>query len=687
MKKLELFEETLGLFAQEMALKYGGSDRPEEKLSRMASLIQEIKCGQEKKSGNHTTSLNSRNDTGSSSISSIKAGKDSKEIEGGKNSKDPSEEIKKSAEEKIIIRSKPLNLSSYRMFFAKSPSDLKNLNSQLSEISEKFSDFKTHQGYFFAENQGRRMFELSDMQNLDQYVLLNCFVAYLVSSQVGENLSSFGRFVNRLKGLESAASKQGVGFGVFMEKFSEVVIKLDREGLASGVDSLIDACIYMPNFLNVLMWSFKTIIGDFLNDLKQAKRNSYLQKYYLIDYLLFGIGSIKEEDNSLYKMMRYCVEVFFISVDGFCELIYIRKADQEYHYKNIFINKPKDLQQKKPVLLYLLVIDEKYSLFSSFEIPEPTFAVRLQSMTDPSTLKLPIEQEINRGSIDNSIPEEGQTQPIVVGSPGLVDRDGNPSQTVENRLQPIQISTRPLDIPQEFSKSELSPIRPQPNFRSIYKTELADSSNNLPQFKGQLSEQPSMTSIYRQQPSMRSENQITASPPKEQPKAKLLSIRQGSESLSFFDRENAVIGLMTCLEEMDANFLKLASQRVNPPKNDIFSRGRSYGREASQNHTKVTRVAGRSQDVAFNHRYTSGTRLNLFSGGLSNGLSNNISLKQDRNNLLGRDQLFRGLDYKFTSSISGPPSSSYRYPNYTESALGGNFRRVTTSDQPTYLIN
>ena len=64
--------------------------------------------------------------------------------------------------------------------------------------------------------------------------------------------------------------------------------------------------------------------------------------------------------------MRYCVEVFFLAVDSYCELIYIVKAEQEFNYKNIFINKEKVSRSKKAVLLYLLQIDGQHSLFTSF---------------------------------------------------------------------------------------------------------------------------------------------------------------------------------------------------------------------------------------------------------------------------------------------------------------------------------
>ena len=688
MKKTDLFEETFGLFAQEVALRYRGTARPEDVLAKVGAQVAEIKNGQGKRSDNHTASLNSKNDTGSSSIASIKGGGESKTMEAPPGSKDCAEDLKKSEGEKIIIRSKPLNPSNVRLFFARSAGELRTLNPQLSEITEKFADFKMHKGFFFVEQLGRRMFELSDISSLDQYVLLNCFATYLVSSQLGENKGSFEKVVARIRNLEAAASKQVIAFSGFLAKFNEILGLLSANALQASMDLLVDSCAQTPGFMTTLVWSLKSLVGEFLTDMKQAKRNSYLQKYYIIDCLLFGVGCIKEEDNSLYKLMRYCVEVFFITVDAFCELIYIRKADLEYHYKNIFINKPKDALLKKQTLFYLLVIEEKYSLFSSFELPDTSPSKKVVSLTDLSSQKRPIEADVNRGSIENSIPEEAQPAVVGFSSPLHIDADLSPIVKQDGRLQLIQVPIKPIDIPTEFSKSELSGLKPQSHYKSIYKIDQSESASHLPITRQQFSEGLGTPSIYRQQAPLRPEKQVGLSPPKEQPKSKLTTLRSGSDSVSFFDRESAVIGLMNCLEEMDSNFTRLAAQRVNPPKTDLFSRGRSYGREISQNHTsKITRIAGRSQDVGFNHRYTSGTRLNLFSGGLANGLTSNISLKQDRNNLLGRDQLYRGLDFKYSNTISGPPSTSYRYANFTDSALSGNLRRGTSGEQPTYLIN
>lgn len=687
MKKIDLLEETLGLFAQEMALKYAGTSKPDDVFSKVASMVKEIRNGLAKTSDNHTSELNSRNDTGSSSISSARGGRDAKDQEGELKSNEPAEDAKRSEEERVVIRSKPLNITNLRLFFPKTSAELKSINTVLSEISEKFVDFKNHKGYFFAELPGRRMFEMSNLENLEQYVIINCFATYLVSSQMGENRTSMNNLVGWLKELQPAAAKQNIPFSSFMNRLNEIVTIVLSGNVEVGLELFIESCAQVPAFLTTLVWCIKFLIKKFLNSLKQEKKNSYLQKYYIIDCLLFGEGTIKEEDYSLYKMMRYCVELFFIVVEGFCELIYIRKANEEYHYKNILINKPKDLQRRKPVLLYLLVIQEKYSLFSSFELPDSVPVSKQAQLKESIPQQKTMDAAISVKSIDNSIPDEGVITNVGLSSPSIVNREMSPQHKGENQHHPLEISLKPIENQPDFTKSELTPAKQQSHLRSIYSTDQCESANNLVHIKSRFSEQTGINSIYRHQPLLQSERVPSLSPPKEQLKSKLTALRPVSDSISFFDREAAVLGLMTCLEEMDTNFIRLSAQRVNPPKNEIFSRGRSYCRDGSQNHTKITRVTGKSQDVAFNQRYNSGARFNLFSGGLQNGFASNLSLKQDRNNIQGRDQLYRGLEYKYTNTMGGPPGPSYRYANYTDSALAGNLRRVATGDQPAYLIN
>ena len=72
------------------------------------------------------------------------------------------------------------------------------------------------------------------------------------------------------------------------------------------------------------------------------------------------------EDDEMYRLLRYAVEAFFLTFDSFCELIYLKKFERDYLLKKIFINKAKNINQKRNKL-FLVQIGSSFCLFSNFK--------------------------------------------------------------------------------------------------------------------------------------------------------------------------------------------------------------------------------------------------------------------------------------------------------------------------------
>lgn len=692
MNKAELADEMLALYVQYLTHSHSSAGEREKNLSKCVALLSESRQNLEKRYDNQITPLATKTETQRSSANLGPSLMSSKLTDNWSTLQEKPKEapaVKKQGESLNNLAQLP-NEGKQRLFFMRGQSQLREVHPQLGEICEKFSDFKNHSGFLFAESGSRRNFELSDLLGLDNYVLVNCFLTFMLSASLSDNMVAFTNTIARFRSLKPHSKAQNFDFEVFLSKLQEIKSKVEDHSVESAVSLFVECCSREPSFLNGLIWSCKSVIGEFLVTLKQNKRNSYTQKYYITDNLLFGVGAVKEEDNQLYKVIRFSIEAFFIAVNGYCELIYIRKDGLEYHYKTIFINKPKDALLKKRLLLYLLVVGEEHSLFSSFEL-DPVLADQgpqqmSRGSVEEKSKQKPIEKLFRNESADFSIPEEPKPVRVAHNISSSKDTDLSPKLNSVQRPSISDKLNKALDIPVEFCKSEITEVQ-HPVFANQSEQPRFRNSHQQPP-PPQLSLQEISPKIYQSKPEVDPRiEQSSQSVQVSLTGGKLMSTRMQTEATSLFDRENAVVGLLACLEEMDANFDRLSVQRRRPPREDVFARGRSFGREAPQQHTKFTRTAGRSQDVGLGQRYASGGRLNLVSGGLTNGLGSKITYKADRTNLGGRDNLYRGLNFKYTNSTAGPTTNTYKYINYPDSDFSNSFKRVTTSEHPAYVFN
>lgn len=693
MNKAGEVDQMLALYAQYLAVSYSSNAERERNICKCTALDQELHHNHEKRRGNQTISLASKSHTQRSSSTSGLALKGSKLTENGLLQRDrPDEErsprMSDTQSKDFAMQARDVKT---RLYFMRGQAQLREAHPQLSEICEKFSDFKSHNGFFFAESAGRRNFELAHSTGLDAYVLINCFLTFMLSASLSDNRQAFASTMIRFRSLRAHATAQVFDYEAFLTQLDQVAALIDSDAVETAVALLVEYCSAESGFLSALLWSCKSMIGEFLETIKQNRRNSYTQKYYITDHLLFGQGSVKPEDNQLYKVARFCIEAFFIAVNGYCELIYIRKDGAEYHYKTIFINKPKDAQPKKRLLLYLLVVGEHHSLFSSFELASGCTdkSARQGASGGPEERSRPQPADVRHRneSADFCGPVESKPIQVVLDTTHEKQEDMSPMMSPEQRARLSERLHKALDFPADFCKSELTDSKLAVVPQGVQRAEFRTSHQAAPALQLNLQESSLKNQATGYSVSSRLDQQTGYSPHINLASGKLASTRTQSETVNLFDRENAVICLLACLEEMDANFERLAVQRRRAPREDLFARGRSFGRDAPQTQSKLTRTAGRSQDVGVGHRYTSGGRVNLMSSGLANGLAGKMQYKAERTQFGGRDNLYRGLNFKYTSTLTGPSANNYKYTNYQDSDFSSSLKKVVTSEHHAYVFN
>lgn len=373
MKKTKEFEELLHVFSQLAVLKYSEPGNESDKVRKLQLLEDSTRNRLDSLNPIRNRSiLNENLKIGTNTVSDSQKQVQDHHYTINRLPNDPnwiSEEFLVSHEAHLQQKAASHeNAESYmKVCFIHGAEHLKNESPQLFDLRERFNDFKNHGEYVFLEVQGKRFFEQNDTVLLDEYIILNCFTSLLLGYMVGFNQRQFTHLIEKLNGL-NYTRLAGADSATFLAVLDQIVTmaKKKEHTKIEALLTVICRSDHESKFLSCLVWSFKKILGEYLNELKINKKNSYLSKYYITDHLFFQLGEVRPEDRSLYKMIRYCIEVFFLTIDAYCELVYIRRADLEYHYKNIFINKPKETLSKK-LLLYLVEIDERLTIFTCHE--------------------------------------------------------------------------------------------------------------------------------------------------------------------------------------------------------------------------------------------------------------------------------------------------------------------------------
>jgi len=698
MKKLEHFEEALRLFTQHSLVKYSQNESQIEAQQAVSKALDKIQRDI------HNIHDHSRINSSRGKPSGFTKNSDGDFALGGKRSVEQlikndsfqaGQKNLSETEDKIAIRIRQSGSQNSKLYFVKGQNRLAEINHALAELCQKFSDVSDHNGYFFLEQQGKRSFEIDQLSQLDDYILLNCFVSFIIAYSLGQSTLQFLDTINKIRQMNFRLLPT-CDSASFLKRLEEVTNIARSSGPLETARYLLDASGSDQTFCSTLVWALKNIVGDFINEIRTGKKkNSYDQKYYITDFLLFGTGSIKPEDKSLYKYIRYSIEAFYLSVDAYCELIYTRRDGAEYYSKNIFINKPKEPVPRK-ILLYLLQVETQHSLFCSFEYGDAADTlVDVERLGIPKEFIKPQSKEDLLNKIRSRASESSSAQSTTNPIAGLITMD-NASNLSKDRLynqtqdtlshQPTIVSIRSQHgtasdqvvtdanklITVTYSKGGTS-------IKSIYKNDASNSDvSTMPPDKNSI-DPPAGPSIYSQ--ARHDRNTLNSSPSKE--KVKLVGTRS-LETANWFDKAGVVSSLTTLLEEFDANTdrFNLIRKKTALPREDVYLRGRSFGKEPIPN-TKIVRVAGKSQDVSLNSRHTGRHFPMMPPSTITSNLSRLGGYKQERTHM-PRDT-YRGIDYKYSHGIgSHATGNSYRYMNFGENGYGA---KKPSTNPDHYILN
>lgn len=414
---------------------------------------------------------------------------------------------------------------------------LKAADQEVADIMMKFSDVKSHSEFLLSQLGDKRCFAADELHRLQTYVLVNCFVSFAVSSSIGINQRHLHKLFAALGKLASRPA-DGSGPAVSSQTVSTLLASLQLLSKVGPRDWLQGLS---PADVDVVALASSAVLSEHLAELRASSKNSYVQKYHLVDAFVQGRSLSPERDERLaYKTIRYTVEAFYLAVEAFCELIYVNYQPQEYSYKTILINRPKDASADKKLLIYLYECNDRYRLFCSYEPPVPR-------------------------------------PPEAPESLGLPERTDRPSTTGHSRNIYRALTDKPCaDAPEDASPSPTTP-------------KLAQATINV-------------NAAPQQQPPVSAGVQLAgeSTSPTRDTRLKLTAARPSVEQYQVFDKQAVLGSLVQLLEEFDSSTEKLALLRKKPYRDEAFARGRSFSREATAviQHVKVVRVAGRSQDVA-----------------------------------------------------------------------------------------
>lgn len=372
MKKSDHFEQALRLFAQLCHLKSQPPSSTSDIENKCSEVTSEIRSQFDKRRGNKNHPSEKAEEKVDSARAYLNRRLRSREEEALNSESSAKEENMQPSRDQT-------QSSTIKTFYTENIEELKKTHPDLGEVGLQLADFKVMEECFFIEIDGKKSFKFGDIKGLDDYIMLNCFVNFFISNGVKENTVPFQSIMKSLEVFEtdennqfsqvkipkSLTSKESLGRS--RRKLKHILELVSAKNLQSGVQELAYEIEHDQAFRDFLVYSCKLLVREFTEGLKLAGRHSYTQKYYLTKPVLFQEGKLEDSEKVNYKYIRFCLESFYLAVDSFCELIYIRKTEEDYHYKNISINKPKASFDRKRFLFYIFVKGDQVTIFSLFQ--------------------------------------------------------------------------------------------------------------------------------------------------------------------------------------------------------------------------------------------------------------------------------------------------------------------------------
>ena len=253
--------------------------------------------------------------------------------------------------------------------FMKDLRSLKDHNPDLGRLLSK-CDIGNNVGSVYLDYKGHNFFNIRESKLLGEYTLINCFLSFMIGFIYGENRSEFLKFCKRLnrgkfKSLEGGDAGK---HATFKEVISTLVRMKERnKEIEEMLVYLKERISEDQQFNESLILGAKEALRDFLDDLKRRNSESFRNKYYMVEKLIFEDSMQIKSNQEMYKILRYCTEGFFLTFDSFCELIFLKKVENDYLLKKIFINRGRNTTNRKHKF-FLVQIDDKFCLFTNFKI-------------------------------------------------------------------------------------------------------------------------------------------------------------------------------------------------------------------------------------------------------------------------------------------------------------------------------
>ena len=494
--------------------------------------------------------------------------------------------------------------------------DLQKTNSEVYDVVKKFADFKLHTGYVYLDMMGSVEYDIHNRLHMDKYVITTCFVSLYLSYILGDNTSQFDRLVHKMREYSSIVDNKRE-YESFISMVDTLVSSRESGSVRSMMGTISKYIHSDDTFVSMLVWVCKRVLHEHLIDASEQKKNSYLQKYYITDYFLFDKGTVREGDMSVYKMMRFTLEAFYISVESYCELTYIKYYNSEYNYKTILINKPKDQLTNKKILVYLFECESKHKIFCSYEVPDVVSTTNTSISGNKIAYKLSHLDSMKKdgyilGERVSNRKSDGGGKNVIGYSGG---RDIKETTTVNPIISGFDVKKTNSPL---YFRSTLDDKTEKDIHTS--KTTTINDIVNVPSDRQDRRSITALKNIYRQpNDSQQYKHHIVetavhtddihrvdshAGIQLADSKMKLVGTRQGREGVVVYDREDISRCLVDILDEYNGSIDKICAMRKDRRRDEKTTRGRSFGRDnPAQSNTKAVRNVGRSQDVRVDSRY------------------------------------------------------------------------------------
>lgn len=178
----------------------------------------------------------------------------------------------------------------------------------------------------------------------------------------------------------------------------------------------------------------------------------------------------------MYKILRFCTEGFFLTFDSFCELIFLKKVENDYLLKKIFINRGRNTTSRKHKF-FLVQIDDRFCLFTNYKI-NPKLFNKHDSASKDIIEEENYEETYKNRSNNTSAYRNGLKSPEQVSLANKTEMDSK----AENNSESGNITEEGIQTETAFknrSSSNIKIDKERSTFKEKYLKKKQEVSNNI----------------------------------------------------------------------------------------------------------------------------------------------------------------------------------------------------------------